>query len=424
MASPRQSFLDPLYGHVRLDDDLLALARMPVVQRLRHVRLSNINSIDMPAIANLSRFEHVIGVAYLAGEVGFRSRLTPFELLILKASALLHDWAITSFGHLVEEALQYVGTGFDHEQRLREIVSGAASDEIGGIGRQILVGRETGLQGWARKVAGAEGSHLLTQIIEHVRGQGRMGRVIAGDIDLDNIDNVFRMAFHMGLSVERELPSRLARAIVGVTDGHGEPVFQAHAENDILAWKDARRDVYQNLMLAERDFAGKVMMLSATVKAYELGEMGNTDWGLVDHEFLMRLLGSKTREVRETAERWVVGEPWDCTPLRWLSGERPRYPALLSFSHILTEALDRPCFAYGIKDKRDRKLTIAFDDGSRREYGQNASQWLLGVGSPKKRNFSRSEIDKVFNLACTTFFTGFVSDAQRPSSQEAQACLF
>ena len=77
MTSWRQPFLDPLYGRIRLDDDLIALVRTPVVQRLRHVRLSNIDSVDMPAIANLSRFEHVLGVAYLAGEVGFRGSLAP-----------------------------------------------------------------------------------------------------------------------------------------------------------------------------------------------------------------------------------------------------------------------------------------------------------------------------------------------------------
>jgi len=389
----------------------------------------------MPAIANLSRFEHVIGVAYLAGEVGFRgslapfdllvlNSLAPFDLLVLKASALIHDWAITSFGHLVEEALQYVGTRFNHEQRLREIISGEATEEIGGIGLQILSGRETGLRPWARKVAGAEATHLLAEMMEHVRGRGGRGRVIAGDIDVDNIDNLFRMAFHMGLPVERESPLRLAKAMVGVTEERGEPVFRADAERDILSWKKMRRDVYHNLMLAERDFVGKVMILSATVGAFHAGEIGEADWSLVDHQFIMRLLGSATREVRDTAERWIAGELWDCTPLRWMSGERPDYSSLLAFSHVLSEALERPCFAYGIKDKRDRRLIITFDDGSRREYGEDARQWLLGVGSSKRKAFTKSEIQKVFDLAGATFSSEVVSKAERPGAQEGQTCLF
>src|ERR1700730_108718 len=259
------SFLDPLYGSIGFDESLSDLIRRPVVQRLRHVRLSNIDSIDMPCIANLSRFEHVIGVAHLASEVGFRSSLGHLDDLILRGAATLHDWAITSFGHLVEEALQYVETRFDHEQRLREILTGKSHDEIMGIDLQILEGRQTGIREWARKVAGSDRDNLLLGIMEHIRGAGCMGRVIAGDIDLDNIDNLFRMAFHMGLSFDRATPKRLARAITGVTGDTGEPVFHVTAEPDINAWLQARLNVYENLMLAERDFVGKLMILFATV---------------------------------------------------------------------------------------------------------------------------------------------------------------
>ncbi len=106
MPSYRHITHDTLYGRVVLDDDMMKLSATPVIQRLRHVRLSNINSIDMPGIANLSRYEHVLGVCYLAGQVGFLGTLNRHDRTVLAASALLHDWAITSFGHLVEEAFQ------------------------------------------------------------------------------------------------------------------------------------------------------------------------------------------------------------------------------------------------------------------------------------------------------------------------------
>src|SRR5260370_18212065 len=110
----------------------------------------------MPGIANLLRYEHVLGVAHLAEQLALRVRLSHFDDLIVRASALLHDWAITSFGHLVEEALQYCGTGFQHEKLLSEIASGATPEEIGGVRRQVLVGRETGLPEWLRTVTRSE----------------------------------------------------------------------------------------------------------------------------------------------------------------------------------------------------------------------------------------------------------------------------
>jgi uncharacterized protein len=416
----RNPFLDPLYGLVEFDESLADLIGRPVVQRLRHIRLSNIDSIDIPSIANLSRFEHVIGVAHLAEEVGFRAGLSRFDDLVLRGAALLHDWAITSLGHLVEEALQYVGTGFDHEERFREIVLGTSQDEIMGIDLQILEGRPTGIRDWSRAMVGADSERLMRGIMNHIRGDGRMGRVISGDIDLDNIDNLFRMALHMGLPVDRATPKRLARAMIDVAGEPGEPVFQIAAEADINVWRETRRNVYQNLMLAERDFAGKLMILSATVRAYEADELKSSDWNLVDHNFIVRLLESNNRDIRDTVQRWVAGELWDCTPLRWMDGNRPSYPKLLKFSNQLEEVLGRPCFAYGIRDKRDRKLFIAFDDGSRREYGRDARQWLLGIGSSKRLAFRAKEIERAFDFARNFFGTEVIG----PASREAQACLF
>jgi hypothetical protein len=228
------------------------------------------------------------------------------------------------------------------------------------------------------------------------------------------------MAFHMGVPVDRATPTRLAKAMVGLTGEDGEPIFDVAAEPDIDAWRQTRRDVYQNLMLAERDFIGKLMILFATVRAYEAGELTKTDWSLVDHHFIVRLLGSETKDVRDSAQRWMAGELWDCTPLRWMGGDRPRYPKLLAFSNALSEVLGRPCFAYGIRDKRDRSLVTAFDDGSHRKYGQNPQQWLLGIGSPKRVAFRLREVEKAFDFACDFFDVEVLGSANK----ETQACLF
>jgi HD superfamily phosphohydrolase len=401
MSARRVSYLDTLYGRVRLEEEVSALALKPIVQRLRHVRLSNIDSIDLPGIANISRFEHVLGVTYLASQVTFRSRLSRSDDLVLQAAALLHDWAITSFGHLVEEALQYVGTRFNHAERLREIASGEAQEEILDVGRQVLVGRENGLPQWIDSVTRSEteSRDLLAEIAEVMVGGGRFGGVIAGDIDLDNIDNVFRMAYHMGLDVDRSVPLRLATAMVDFDARTGNPVFQRAAEREIGIWRQTRSNVYEHLMLASGDFAGKVMLLFATIRAFEEGEIQKVDWNLTDYDFVSRLLSSKVSETKDAAERWIAGELWDFAPLRWMDGERPDYPTMLMFGRELSIQLGRKCFAYGIKDKRNRRLSIHFDDASIQSFGENPVQWLLGIGSPERRSFTANEIRMAFEFA-------------------------
>lgn len=419
-ATPIQ---DSLYGELRLDKDLVGLLSLPVVQRLRHVRLSNIDSLDMPGIANISRYEHVLGVAHLAQKVGIVPGLSDFDRVLLLASALLHDAAITSYGHLVEEAFQYLGTGFTHESRLMEILSGEPG-EILGIDRQVLAGREMGLRGWATKITRSipEGERLVEAIFQHILGNGRMGRLVAGDIDLDNIDSVFRMAFHMGLSIDRATPGRLAGAIIHLSKD-SEPVFCRAAEADISSWCATRYAVYDHLMLSPRDFAGKVMMLYATIHAFKSGEIETRDWNLTDYDFLHRLMNSRSEDVRDNVQRWIVGEMWDLAPLMWMKGIRPNYVTVLKFSEDLSDSLGRTCFAYAIKDKRERRLRVHFDNATIQDFGENSDNWLLGLGSPVRKKFSSADNKAIFEHASCFFNSEVVGAAALPGMERKQGRL-
>ena len=412
------SFLDTVYGETTVGADITALVASPVVQRLRHIRLSNIDSLDMPGIANLSRYEHVLGANHLVGHLGLYSRLPREDQLAISAAALLHDWAITSFGHLVEEAFRYVGMEFDHESRLHEILVEGDQDEIGGVDRQILYGRQMNLKPWAEKIVGRDRADgFLLRITDYIQGHGKYGRLICGDIDLDNIDGVFRMAAHMGLPVDRECPIRLARAIVNAHEPDGSPVFSRSATADIAQWVKVRKTVYQRLMLADRDFTGKLMFLYATVAALEAGEINKNDWHFTDQQFLSRLLDSPTSAVRDTATRWTVGEIWHMTPLYWMRGPRPDFPNVLQYAKKLSLNLSRPCFAYAIRDKRNRLLNISFEDGTFENFGEDSSNWLFGVGSSMRRAFTAAESNRVLEVAKSYFSTSVISVAPSPWSK-------
>lgn len=417
-----RGILDALYGQVRFDDDLAALISTPIVQRLRHVRLSNIDSLNMPGIANLSRFEHVLGVAHLATTMEVAKRLPHLERTALTAAAALHDWAITAFGHLVEEAYQYAGSEFDHEERFSEIVRNEGEEELGGANLQILHGRQAGLLGWAKRVAGSEADALIHIIADNIRGKGKYGKIISADIDIDNIDNVFRVAYHSGLNIDRELPLRLAKAIVDVDRINGAPVFKKEAMSDLETWVSTRSNVYSLLMPAEYDFAGKIMVLSAAVGAVRHAPQ-SLHWSMTDYEFITRMLASRERRVSDTIERWLSGELWEVCPLYWFEGNRPNFPALLAFSDAVSEKLERPCFAYGIKDKRNRKLNVFLDDGAQLSIGEDSKKWLFGMGSVKR--FTAKEVNEIIEMA-QAFFQGSClgRHEQTPEKDDgSQLCL-
>jgi uncharacterized protein len=406
----RVQILDALYGPISFGEELSALMRAPVVQRMRHIRLSNIDSLALPGISGLNRFEHVLGTAHLSTIVGCSSSLSPKERIALQAAALMHDWAITAFGHLVEEAFAYVGSTFNHEGKLHELIASPASSDIGGVNRQVLCGRETGILDWCTQVFGSEDEKYLRLITETIAGRGPMGPVIAGEIDLDNIDNLHRIAFHMGLEIDKEAPARLSRFLLGAT-ASGSPIFARDARDDLLRWVALRREVYTHLMLAQPDFTIKLMLLYATVQAMRAEEFTDQDWNMTDVDFVSRLLQSKVKETRETAKRWMAGEFWEMAPLLWLSGPAPDYSRIDAFSEFLAKEIKRPVFAYRIKDKRERQLNVEFDGGEPEVFGANSKKWLLGVGSPAKRAFSKAELSAYRESASTYFKAQVLSES-------------
>jgi HD superfamily phosphohydrolase len=420
------SVVDALYGDVHFDVPVSSLIARPVVQRLRHVRLSNVDSVALPGIANLSRYEHVLGVSYLVRRLGMANRITSDDRTALEAAAVLHDWAISPYGHIVEEAFAYAQKRFDHEDKLLELIDANDSVEVGGVNRQVFLGRETGLEQWAQEIFGPERARpALREITDWIRGRGRFGKLISSEMDLDNLDNVSRIAFHLGLLTDRELPTRVVAGIVDISLRDGTPIFRREAITDIAAWLELRSVVYDKLMLAEPDFAIKLMVLYAAVSAINNDEIGIRDWNLTDREFVDRLLASRSKECRETAVRWLAGEYWETSPLCWMSGNRPDYADLLDFSTSLSRELGRDCFAYGIKDKRKRQVTITISDGEALSMGSASGQWLFGMGSSTRRPITTREHRIALDLlqqkfACTLLGTASPSN---DSVDSEQMCL-
>lgn len=360
----------------------------------------------MPGIANISRYEHSIGVAYLAGRIGFSSRLSRPEALVLQAAAILHDSAITAFGHLVEEAFQYVSASFNHEMKLSILLQNSGEGELGGINLQLYAGHESGIRKWSEQTFGAEADKRLQEIVETLTGKGMFGPCIAGDIDLDNLDNLTRIAFHMGLEVDRRLPTQIAMGIIGTKEGDGV-IFSSEAIEPIKKWLELRQKVYTRLMLSRDDFAGKAMLIYSTITAFKKKKLDppNYAWTLTDRELLQRLLGSEDNDVVHTVQSWLVRDLWPLSDLLWMEGKAPLYATINNFNEFISDVLGRPCFAYRISDKRTRYLNLRIESGKMVQLGDPPSGWVLGVASRKRKDFTIAENRHLQQVASEFFNT-------------------
>lgn len=398
----RFRIIDALYGEVEFSKELSALIWLTPIQRLRHVRLSNIDSLEMPGISNISRYEHALGVCFLATKVGFSSKLDSEKTIVLQASALLHDWAITPYGHLVEEAYSYVKMEYDHEKKTKDLRTLVGRQEVGGIGRQFLYGRETKIEPWAVKTFGNNWEKCIDEISSILRGESELGKCISSAIDLDNVDNLTRIAFHMGLNVDRTLPLRIAEGMIDYNSNDGI-IFSPETVGSLQNWIELRKTVYSHLMTSRMDFCGKAMLIQATVWALEDGIIDGSDWNLTDDSLIARLTSCKEKKIKQAIERWLTGELWELSELSWMRGVAPEYRQMLEFSRIASQEIGRECFAYRIKDKRTRKVAIMTSDGLSLQFGTAPTEWLFGVVFPKSNSCTSEVNKKLIDLACEIF---------------------
>ena len=121
---------DALYGKIEFSPLVYKCMLSPEVQRLREVRLCNINSLCITGSSNTNRFEHSVGTAYLAAinietTVQSHLRLGKKEKEIFVIAALLHDVANGPFGHSYEYIMEK--KGFVPEQGLGDVFTDVVS---------------------------------------------------------------------------------------------------------------------------------------------------------------------------------------------------------------------------------------------------------------------------------------------------------
>ncbi|RLM36878.1 HD domain-containing protein [Haloarcula sp. Atlit-120R] len=212
---------DSVHDHIEVQGVAAALLDTPPVQRLRHISQLGTVTLVYPS-ANHTRFEHSLGVYHLADRALSHLGIEGQQAERVRAAALLHDVGHSPYSHNVE-ALIHRRTGKYHDD----------VDELLGDGPVARVLSEHGLN--PDRVAGL------------VAGEGELGQLVSGELDVDRMDYLVRDAHHTGVPYGTIDHERLVRELSFVD---GELVLDEGnvqtAESLLLARALMNPTVYQH----------------------------------------------------------------------------------------------------------------------------------------------------------------------------------
>ncbi len=165
---------DAIHGYIHLDELEEAVLDTPEMQRLRRVKQLGFNHLVYPS-ATHTRFEHSLGAMALAGTFAASLELDDDDRRDLRLAALLHDVGHGPFSHSSEAV--FADAGYSHEAFSTRLVQDSTVTDIL---------RDNGVD--------------PDRVCSLIRGEGWLGTIIAGHIDVDRMDYLNRDAYYSGVA--------------------------------------------------------------------------------------------------------------------------------------------------------------------------------------------------------------------------------
>ena len=160
---------DSVHGDLNLNELEVELIDSPQIQRLRRIKQLGFTYLVYPG-ANHSRFEHSIGTMYLASRLADNLLLDDHQKNIVRICAILHDSGHGPFSHVSE------GFSRTHEELTSELIKKSQL-------RDIL-----------------SENFDLKEILETIKGEGSLGQIISGELDVDRMDYLLRDSYYTGVA--------------------------------------------------------------------------------------------------------------------------------------------------------------------------------------------------------------------------------
>lgn len=331
------NFRDIIHGDITFDGEdrnfITDLINSPEVQRLRFMRLLNQDALYMQELATSRRFAHSIGACYTAYEISRRSLIDSKARRTLLAAALIHDIGILPYGHLVEGELARVNPNFSHEALVRQIIHGTYHDI--NTYHQLLPGLSLQVNNILQRYS-VDPERVLDLVIPDTPRP----TPVSGQIDVDNIDNVHRMAALLGYPGAAENLRKLVSALR--IDQDLRLSLDSSGIEAISVWMEYRRSIYSQFIGHPACVAYNAFLQDLVRKAIKLEIIQPESWFMYDSQFESKIL--QNEELKSLANQLRTGCKYRLIDYIWVELNddiKPKSPGRLT-DKLLTKLPEPP----------------------------------------------------------------------------------
>lgn len=317
---------DRLYGEIVFPDLIQNLLDCPGLLRLRDVRMANNQLVSFPAFSNVSRYEHSIGVCYLAEKCANSLGLCQKDKIELMMACLYHDVGTPPFAHAMEEVLQ-AEYGFDHENNLKQIIEGRNDSYVGNL-EQIFMGGTVKLRSICQSKAGRKlelDVYRIAKLIVGDKSEPLSFLLNGNGMDLDNIDNVIRASTAMGILDSKDCDIARRLAVSFIFNDRGEICHNALFLQDIRQWQEIRDEQYTAIFDSIDDFSYQTMIKKSLLllinDSDEECQLGKDSWKLTDASILHNFL-LKNAKSALIMKRVLLNKPFRNLCVLYIQGEK------------------------------------------------------------------------------------------------------
>lgn len=267
---------DPLYGQFEIPRFLDRLLATPEVRRLSEIRLLNTLTPSLATLGEIRRYSHTLGVLFLSMQNSYMGYSVD-EVKALYASVLLHDTGTPAFAHLFEYLLDEKYS-WDHETVIERLMYGQHVAE--NIASQLFHGRSISYE----KVCRSVGVDFDT-VVAIISKQHPLSEFLFGSLDLDNLDNVARMGWALGLNTSSSFAVELATQLAVSQSGRVE-LPASKGREAVHQWLKSRKAAYQVIAFDAPTIAAQAVLSDAIQTVMDSNGFVQDDWTKSDTDLI------------------------------------------------------------------------------------------------------------------------------------------